>query len=258
METSRSNMPLILAVNAVISAVLVAAGLFVLAPKKSTAAPPPTKELEARIHTQADEIEALRALCGTLGTKIGTANERITELERAREAMAAAAEAPVVEAAADEKAAAPAEDALARSIQSMMKQQIERQRARFIDEIVNPTDESRARAERQVRQQAERMARAAGLDERDSKQVERILTQVDERRREKLRALFTGKSDPKDVTYPEVKEVLDESFEEEDRQIEQTLPREKADDYKEAAEPFRGFVDNMAKAAFPSGTEEKR
>lgn len=256
---TRSNVPLILAVNAVISAVLVAAGLFVLAPKNpAAAAPAPTEELDARIRAQAGEIEGLRARCESLETKLASANSRIAAVEAARAEMAAAEAAPAVEAAGAEPAAAPAEDPLARSFQAMMKQQIERQRARFIDEIVNPTDETRERAERQVRQQAERMARSAGLDERDSKQVEQILQDVDRRRREKLRTLFTGKSDPAEVTYPEVKEVLDESFEEEDRQIEQTLPREKADDYKEAAQPFRGFVDNMAKAAFPPGTEEKR
>jgi hypothetical protein len=147
---------------------------------------------------------------------------------------------------------------LMKGIGQMIRQQARRQRDRFLREIMDPTPESERRQARQIKGITDAISRNLGLDDRDKAAVEQILLDVDSRRRTRLREIVESKSSPDDVTYEEVKTVLDESFEEEDRLIQQTLPGDKAESYQSNAEPFRQFIYVAAQAAFPAAnTEEK-
>ena len=80
---------------------------------------------------------------------------------------------------------------------------------------------------------------------------------MNESRRSALRQIVESKPDAKDITYPEIKKVLDESWQEEDRMVTGSLTSEKAEEYKKTAEPFRMMIELAAKTAFPAETKDQ-
>jgi hypothetical protein len=263
MSQPREKVFLMFAANIVLTVIVAFGAVTLLRPKDDKGMPTSRDGLAARLDEQSARIDEM----GEKLTEVGEANtslrirvaEAEAEIARLR-AGGGSGEEFAAAGGAEGAATKPKSDSekLAEGIAAMMKQQIARQRERFIQDIINPTEDSKRRQEREVGRMAEQAVRALDLDERDAAEVRRILTDVDQRRRERLRQLFTSKSDPNDVTYPEVKEVLDDSFEEEDRMIEASLPADKADEYQESAKPIRNFIYVAASTAFPSGEEEGR
>ncbi len=62
---------------------------------------------------------------------------------------------------------------------------------------------------------------------------------------------MASKPTPDDITYEEVKEVLDKSYQDEDEMVAISLGPELAEEYKKTAEPFRQMILMGAKSAFP-------
>ncbi|MCU0725708.1 MAG: hypothetical protein MUE73_07965 [Planctomycetes bacterium] len=142
------------------------------------------------------------------------------------------------------------EDAM-RAVGELMKVQLKQGRDRFVSDLLNPSEASRARQQREVKRWAQMLAGNLGLDETERSAVEQVLAEVDQGRRDRLRQVFESK--PVDqITYgADLKPVIDDSFSDEDRRISQILPPEKADQYKQNADVIRGFITTMASAAFP-------
>lgn len=257
MSTARESIVLVGLVAALTSALVAGAALLVFDREPAAATPGDAGALAADVSALSAQVRDLeQAREGDL-VKIRSLEGEVANLSRRlEEARMVGGEGAVAGGAARGEGAAPeaeaAADPLASAMQRMFRQQMERQRERFIREITNPTAESQERSRQEIARMARRATDGLGLSERDTAEVERILQEVDQRRRESLRQLFTSKEKPEETTFEEVKVVLDESFEEEDRQISQSLPRDKADAYKENAEPMRNLVTGMAQAAFPA------
>jgi hypothetical protein len=246
-------------VSALVSVVAVAAGILLFVPKPAARSPDSTKALEEALDRRGREVDAMKKALDDLKLESDARATRIAALERRLDQAAKAGPPEEVAAttgdAGEAKPAEPApEDAFARGMRELIRRQIKRGRDRFIDEVLHPTPESDERNAAQAERIAGQVSKNLELDERDTAAVTRVLKDVDTKRRQQLRRLFQSKSDPKEVTYPEVKQVLDDSFAEEDRQIEQTLPRDKADAYQKTATPYRDFAYTAAQAAFPTGT----
>jgi hypothetical protein len=178
---------------------------------------------------------------------------RLEQLEKSPRAVAGSGEevdlADPDEAAATDKPPSPAE-AMMKMMNRMWLDRLKRERDRYIDSILNPTPESEARQDRMFRGIARRAAQNLGLDDQQAAQLEEILLEVDDARRDRFRDLIAASGGSENVTYEDVDQVLKESFEEEDRRVSQSLPREKADQYKREAEPVRGMMSSMAKSMF--------
>jgi hypothetical protein len=144
-------------------------------------------------------------------------------------------------------------------IGQMIQQQAKKQRDRYIEELNNPTERSEARRTRQFKRMVSQIAGMVELDERDQAEVERILREVDDQRREDFKGLVASKPTTDDITYDEVKEVLDKSYEDESKMIANSLTTEQAAAYEKTAEPFRQMIYMGAKSAFPGKlTEQSR
>jgi hypothetical protein len=74
---------------------------------------------------------------------------------------------------------------------------------------------------------------------------------VDDRRRAEFKSLLESKATADDITYAEVKTVLDKSYEDEDRLVGNVLPPEKAEEYQKTTQPVRQMVYFGASSAFP-------
>ncbi|MHC4469607.1 MAG: hypothetical protein ACYTDY_00325 [Planctomycetota bacterium] len=254
---SRESVLFVTVVNLVLTVVVVWAGLTFFAPEPDRTAPGSEKAVAQEVSDLRRQVQALsERLAGMEESelRVGNLEGRILALEKAPRALPPGL-IPTAEGQPGDAPGKPSmESQLVKGIGQMIRQQAKRQRDRFIREISNPTPESEARQARQIRGITEAISRNLGLEERDKAAVERILTDVDNRRRSRLREIVESKASPDDISYKEVKKVLDESFAEEDRLIEQTLPSDKAASYQENAEPFRQFIYVAAQAAFSSTT----
>jgi len=139
----------------------------------------------------------------------------------------------------------------------MMKGRVKRERDRFIDDVLNPTEKSEARKRRNIERAVRHMKNRVNLTAGEVEDVTRILTELEDGRRASLKSLIETKEDRNDVEYIEVKRILEDSFVEEDRMIMQTLAPDKAVAYQETAEPFRQVIYGVAKMAFPEPKKEK-
>jgi hypothetical protein len=179
---------------------------------------------------------------------------RVDALEAAPRALASAAPGPGGESAPGQPEPS-AEERMMQGIAEMMKAQIKRERDRFVNDLLNPTERSRERQKRRMERTARFIRSSLDLSETEAAEVTRVLTEVDENRRAQLKRLIEAKQSPDDVEYAEIKKVLDDSFVEEDRMIEQALPAEKAKEYQDSAGSFRQMIYGAAKMAFPEKKE---
>ncbi|MEN8149112.1 MAG: hypothetical protein ABFS86_04770 [Planctomycetota bacterium] len=138
---------------------------------------------------------------------------------------------------------------------TMMRSRVKGERDRFLDEVLNPTESSEARKKRRVDRAVRHLKNRVGLTEEETKDVSKILLDLENNRRAALKSLLETKESKDDVEYYEVQRILEDSFVEEDRQIMATLPPEKVESYQETAEPFREMIFGMAKMAFPEKKE---
>jgi hypothetical protein len=139
----------------------------------------------------------------------------------------------------------------------MLKGRVKREKDRFFDDVMNPTERSEARKKRGIQRAVRHLKNRIDLSDQEAEQVTRILTELEDGRRATLKSLIETKENRDDVEYDEVKRILEDSFVEEDRMIMQTLPPEKVVAYQETAEPFRQVIFGVAKMAFPEPKEEK-
>ena len=140
-------------------------------------------------------------------------------------------------------------------IAEMMKSRIKRERDRFINDVMNPTERSIERQKRGIERGVRFIKDRLDLTEAETAEVTRVLTEIDNGRREQLKVLMEAKESTDDVEYTEVKKILDDSFVDEDRMIEQALTAEKATEYKESAGAYRQMIYGAAKMAFPEKKE---
>lgn len=260
MSSQRERFFLLIVVNLLLTGVVVAGALTVFNPAPTTSGPTDTAGLEAAIERIEGRLEVFERRAQE--RELALVN-RIAELERSLRAAPGKPEVldPTDPAAGGQAAAAAAPspaEALAMGLGEMIKNQAKRQRDEYIAELLNPTERGQRRQDRMLERIAGDMATRLKLEEGQKAEVERILKEVDERRRQKFRDLVLSKQSPEDVTYEEVKAVMDESYLEEDRLIEQTLPADKSEDYKESAQPFRQMIDFGAKSAFPPAEGSNR
>jgi len=136
-----------------------------------------------------------------------------------------------------------------------MRSRVKVERDRFIDDVLNPTERSEARKKRNVERAVRHLRNRVGLTDEETKDVTKVLLDIEDNRRAALKSLLETKESKDDVQYVEVQRILEDSFVEEDRMIMQTLPPDKVESYQETAEPFRQMIFGMAKMAFPEKKE---
>ena len=253
MSASREGFLLIVVVNVVLSIAVVGAAFAMFGP--DTAAGGPTGQpggegveglrlavdnLRADLDRSRDENEALRS-------EISAMSGRVIELESnprlAEDALLTSGGKPVKISAQMRMMIGLAD--------SMMRSRVKTERDRFIDDVMNPTEKSEARKKRNVERAVRHMRNRVGLNEQETKDVTKVLLDLEDNRRAALKTLVESKESREDVEYVEVQRILEDSFVEEDRMIMSTLPPEKVETYQETAEPFRQMVYGMAKMAFP-------
>ncbi len=257
----KEGLILVIGVNLALAVVVVAAALALFGPGSgASATPSPEKAVAARVAVLEDALAAERKRRGELDLALADLRSRVARLEEGiREGPPAGPAGPAGGEAGAPAAPSPKEtptEQMGRVFAKIMESQVKRQRDRYLRDLMNPTPESEARQARMIRRLADRVAQALSLDERDKEQVREILAQVDERRRETFRRIVRSHAKPDEIPFEEVKKALDDSWEEEDRLIEQALAPEKAEAFKKSAEPIRQLFEIAAKTAFPPRPEE--
>jgi hypothetical protein len=208
------------------------------------------------LNQRLDAIEAGKLDRIAFDNGLASLGERLSAIEKAVRAPGngggeASAAAPSAPTGPGEALGRGAPEETMRAVGELMRVQLKQGRDRYVNDLLNPSDASRARAQREVRRWSGMLAGNLGLDDSQRTAVEQVLSEVDQARRDRLRQVFESK--PVDeITYgTDLKSVIEESFTEEDSRISQILPPEKADQYKQNADMVRGFITTMASAAFP-------
>jgi hypothetical protein len=243
-------------VSAVISAGMVGAAFAFFLPESAPVTPrgDGSSEEIAALQTEVDQLRNALAESNearlSLIADLDSFRRRVEEIENAPRVAPAAA-------LAEGAAAQPStEEKMMAGMRAMMKVGMSRAKDRFIREVMDPTEADEARVKRQRERIVDRIAGMLELDERDTEEMGRILNEVDDDRRAKLKTLFASKADPKkDVEYAEIKKILDESFKSEDDKIRQSLSAEKVKAFEDNAAPFRQFIYGAAQMAFPEKKE---
>jgi len=263
-SASREGFLLIVVVNVVLSICVVGAAFALFGPTPETASPTGsslTQEVEAvrqEMETLRDGLERALEENAKLQSELGDMTARIASLEQAPRALSGAGALAAGEPGAAAARPEPSpEERMMKGIAEMMKSRIKRERDRFINDVMNPTERSRERQKRGIERSLRFIKDRLDLTETELVDVTQVLTEVDNNRREQLKTLMEAKESTDDVEYPEVKKILDDSFVTEDRIIEQALPAEKATEYKESAGAFRQMIYGAAKMAFPEKEEEE-
>jgi hypothetical protein len=262
-STSRERTVLVFALNVAVSILVVGVAFAVFGPGSKSAAPggaDPSRELaELRREVAAlrdgmdrmiEERERLRSEVGDLAARIAGFE---SAPRRAGGPASLSGEGPDAPAPGEPSA----EERMMKGIAEMMRSRIKQERDRYVKDLLHPTEASERRQKRGIERGVRFVADRLGLSESETAEVTRVLTEVDDMRRRSLKSLIEAKQSPEDVGYGEVKKILDESFVEEDRMIEQALSPEKAADYQESAGAFRQMVYGAAKMAFPEKAEKK-
>ncbi len=252
MSMSREGVLLSIVINLVLTAAIVAGVVAFLPGSAADRTPPPDAGMKESL---AGLERTLQSMENALKADRLAVDSRLIALERALAAAPAGKPEEGAPAAAGGLPGSPTPptegELMGRMMGEMMRQQVKRGRDRYVDELLNPTPETQARSERQMRGIVGQIATAIGLDEAEKAAVERVLMDVDARRRERLRPIFQAK--PREqIGYADIKDPIEESFREEDQLIAQVLSPEKAEEYRRNAEPFRQFITSAAQMAFPS------
>jgi hypothetical protein len=253
MSVSKETVVLIIVANLVLTSLVVAGAFLVYPPKAAETAPVDTAKLE----------ETIASLQGRLAEAERRSEEqmlafadRLSELEGAPRAAPPSGMPAIAEALISGGAKGPADPndparMLMEGFGKMIQVRARQQRDQYIQELKSPTEKSESRRRRDFSRIAQEAARNMDLDERGQAEVERILLQVDDRRREEFKALVDSKPTADDITFDEVKQVLDRSYEDEDRLVAGSFSPEQAEEYKKSAEPFRQMIYMGARSAFP-------
>jgi len=253
MSASREGFLLIVVVNVVLSIAVVGAAFAMFAPESATGGPTgqPNGEGIEGLHLAVDNLRAdlgkARDENEALRSEISAMSGRVIELESnprlAEDALLTSGGKPVKISAQMRMMIGLAD--------SMMRSRVKSERNRFLDDVMNPTEKSEARKKRNVDRAVRHLRNRLSLNEQETADVQKILTELEDSRRAQLKSLLETKDSPDDVEYVEVQRILEDSFVEEDRRMMDTLSPDKVETYQETAEPFREMIFGMAKMAFP-------
>jgi molybdopterin-biosynthesis enzyme MoeA-like protein len=258
MSLSKEAVVLVVVANLVLTTVVVAGAFLVFPPQAADVAPVDTAALEESIARLTDRVENADRRAEE---RLLELTDRLSEVESRPRTAAAPAGSTIPEALNPEASSgALAEDDPTRKfmegIGQMIKQQAKKQRDSYIQELNNPTEKSESRRTRQFKRMVSQIAGMVELDERDQAEVERILREVDDQRREDFKGLVASKPTTDDITYDEVKEVLDKSYEDESKMIANSLTTEQAEAYEKTSETYRQMIYMGAQSAFPGKPAE--
>ncbi len=254
MSVSKETVVLIVVANLVLTSLVVAGAFIVFPPEPAASAPVSTAKLEETIALLEDRLEATSRKSEE---RILALTDRLSELEKTPAAAPPSGMPAIDRALVSGAAGGPADEndptrKLMEGFGKMLQVRARQQRDKYIEELRNPTEESESKRRRQFARIAREAARRMDLDERDQAEIERILLEVDDRRREDFKALVDSKPTADDITFDEVKEVLDKSYEDEDQQVAGSLSPEQAEEYQKSVEPFRQMIYIGARSAFPA------
>jgi len=258
MSLSKETVVLVIVANLVLTSLVVASAFLVFAPEPAEVAPLDTTALEESIAALSDRVANADRRAREDQLEIA---DRLSELEKKPRTVNAPA---IPSSLLPESASGPTAEndparKFAEGIGQMIQQRAKEGRDRYIEELRNPTEKSEARRTRMFKRIAREAAGSLGLDERDQAEVERILRQVDDQRREDFKALVASKPTVDDISYEEVKKILDDSYASEDQMVANSLTPELAVKYEKTAVPFRQMIYMGASSAFSSGsTDENR
>jgi len=217
----------------------------VRAPAPDGVDPERVRRLEARVDELAAMLDRLRAESEEARKRSAEAEAGLrAEVEKERE-KANAAEVLLAAATGDPGKKPPEMDAFAKEVSKAMKQGIRQEFRRISDLVVNPSPEALEQRRKQLKMFAAMMGNAAGLDQAQVATFEGILNDTDERAREELRPLLQGVEDYRQVDYPKVKKVTEDSFAGQNEQIDRAFPKEKSDRLRQQLEPVRNLFGAM-------------
>jgi len=259
-SSSRESFLLVIVVNVVLSMCVFGAGFALFGPDLGADRPaglPTGQEVDAlnrAVDSLRAELVQARAENEALRSEFGAMTGRVGKLEAA---PPGGREGAVFVSGGEPIEITPEMRMMIGFASVMMKGRVKRERDRFIDDVMNPTEKSEARKRRNIERALRHMRRRIDLTDGEVEDVSRILTRLEDGRRATLKSLIEAKESRDDVEYDEVKRILEDSFVEEDRMIMQTLPPEKVVAYQETAEPFRQVIYGIAKMAFPEQKKEE-
>ncbi len=256
MSVSKEAVVLIVVANLVLTSLVVAGAFIVFPPTPAATTPVDTAKLEETIARLSDQLTAANRKSEEQMLALA---DRLSEVEKTPKAAPPPSGIPAMAQALMGGAAGDPNDPARKMMEGfgkMIQAQARQQRDKYIEELKNPTEKSENRRRREFARIARRAAGGMDLDERGQAEVERILLEVDDRRREEFKALVDSKPTVDDITFDEVEEVLDKSYEDEDRMVAGSFSPDQAEEYKKSAEPFRQMVMMGARSAFPAKAED--
>jgi len=252
MSVSKEAVVLIVVANLVLTSLVVAGAFIVFPPEPGESAPVSTAKLEETIARLEDQLAATNRKSEE---QMLALTDRLSELEKTPRSVAPSGIPAIASALMAGAAGGPgAENDSARKMMEGFGQMIQvrarQQRDKYIEELENPTEASEKKRRRQFSRMAGGASSNMNLDERGQAELEQILLEVDDQRREEFKALVDSKPSVDDITFDEVKEVLDKSYEDEDQRVAMNFSPEQAEEYKKSADPFRQMIMIGARSAF--------
>lgn len=259
MSISKEAVVLIVVANLVLTSLVVAGAFIIFPPQPAATTPVDTVKLEETIARLSDQLAAANRKSEE---QMLALTDRLSELEKTPQAAPPSGMPAIAKALMSGAAGGPADPndparAMMEGFGKMIQARARQQRDKYIEELKNPTEQSEKRRRREFSRIAREAARSMDLDERGQAEVERILLEVDDRRREDFKALVDSKPTADDITFDEVEEVLDKSYKDEDQMVARSFSPEQAEEYKKSADPFRQMVMMGARSAFPAKAEEQ-
>jgi hypothetical protein len=219
-------------------------------------APPEDAEARRLVRELEGRVAVLEAAVSRQGEELATARAALAAGASGTAGAGAAsppAEGPDAAAEEGKPSEKPDMDRFAKEVAKGMRQGIRQQFQQIADLVLNPTPELLDQRKKQLEFFSQMVGSQAGLDAAQQSRLAQIFEDVDVRARDDLRNVLTATEDPAKLDWGAMKQVNTDAFASQDRQFDDSFPKEKADRLKQQMAPMRSMfgamLDEMEKQA---------